>query len=302
MSNFTHKVIGIGFLAAFLLMQGLLAHATPDDPAYDIKLSGLPGPYSLGRICKLRSGDLWIVGADGIQHISSDGTVRKAEIPDEELNGVFCANENSGWVVGSRGSVLHTEDGGLNWTRQTSNVTESLNAITCADESSCWAVGEKGVVLTTKDGGNHWKKVRSGLSTSLFAVDFVNHQMGWAAGEDGFIVRTTNGGKSWEQQQADIILFPDGPYAKRTDLLALKFIDENRGWVAGAGGIARTDDGGKTWEAKAVEDNAFIGLVSNDGKTLWAVSGRGTNYVTTDGGLTWAPASQEKAVASGKLR
>jgi photosystem II stability/assembly factor-like uncharacterized protein len=299
-SKFRRALIGIGFLAALLLMQGLPARATPDDPSDTIKLSGIPGPYSFERLCRLSSGDLWIVGGDGIQHISSDGTVMKSVIPGAELNGVFFASADSGWVVGDRGSIFHTEDGGSKWTSQTSNVKKSLQAITCTDESYCWAVGEGGIILRTKDGGNHWKRVRSGLSTYLFAVNFVNQQTGWAAGENGIIVHTTDGGKSWVQQQTAIILFPGSSYSKRTDLLALRFIDETRGWVAGAGGIARTEDGGKTWEAKEMEGNAFIGLVSDGGKTLWAVSKGGTNYVTTDGGLTWAPANSEKTVARGK--
>lgn len=301
MSSLTRTQFKIGFLAALLLAQGMLAHATPDDPGYVIRLSGIPAPYSFERVCALRSGDLWLVGGDGeIQHISGDGTVKKAPILNADLNGVFFSNADSGWVVGNLGSIAHTEDGGLTWETQTSGVRESLQAITCTDKNRCWAVGEKGIILTTKDRGNRWKIVRSGLFTRLFAVSFVNHQTGWAVGEDGFIAHTTDAGESWSKQRATIVLFPDGPFATPTDLLAVRFVDEKRGWVAGAGGIARTVDGGKTWEAKEIEDNAFIGLVSNDGKTVWAVSREGTNYMTKDGGFTWALANSEKVSAKRK--
>jgi photosystem II stability/assembly factor-like uncharacterized protein len=113
--------------------------------------------------------------------------------------------------------------------------------------------------------------------------------MGWAVGDDGIVLRTTDGGRSWEKFTATIVLFPNGPFAKPMNLLTVKFVDQKRGWVAGAGGIAATVDGGKTWKALEVEDNAFIGLVSNDGKTVWAISREGANYVTRDAGLTWIP-------------
>ena len=142
--------------------------------------------------------------------------------------------------------------------------------------------------------------MESGLSAHLFALDFVNNHTGWVVGEDGFIAHTADGGESWEKERATVILFPNGPFAKHTDLLAVKFVDENRGWVAGAGGIARTADAGKTWETKEIEDNAFIGLVSNDGKTIWAVSRGGRNYMTKDAGLTWMIASSEKVSAKRK--
>ncbi len=272
MSHFGRTFQG-GFLATLLLMRVLLAHATPDDPANVIRLSGIPGPYSFAHVCKTLSGDLWIVGGGGeVQYLPGDGAVRKMHVTDVDLNGVFFTNANNGWVVGERGVIVHTEDGGLTWKSQTSGITESLHAITCTGENRCWAVGDKATILKTKDGGDHWKKLESRLAALLFAVDFVNDRTGWVVGEDGSIAHTVDGGQSWEKQQATVILFKDGPFAKPTDFLAVRFVDENRGWVAGAGGIARTVDAGKTWETKEIEDSAFIGLVSNDGKTVWAVS------------------------------
>src|SRR5215813_1370813 len=39
-----------------------------------------------------------------------------------------------------------------------------------------------------------------------------------------------------------------------------------------AGGIATTSDGGMTWKVREIEGAAFIGLVSHDGNTVWAIN------------------------------
>lgn len=288
-------------LVALVAMQALFVTGTADDPALRISLSGVPAPYSFGRVCKLRSGDLWIVGGSGsVQRISNKGEVRRVTITDVDLNGVFFVNANSGWIVGEHGRIFHTKDGGLNWKEQLSGVPNVLHAITCSDKNRCWSVGEAGVILITNDGGHHWRPAESGVSIHLFAVDFVSNRVGWAVAEDGSILHTTDGGESWAKQQANIILFPDGPFAERVDLMAVKFIDENRGWVAGAGGVAATSDGGNTWKVKEIDGAAFIGLVSQDLNTVWAINRNGNNYLTTNGGGAWEPVKLEKSSAKRK--
>ena len=289
----THRCIVM--LTAFLFCHGLSVQAVlPDDPAYVIRLAGIPGPYCFERVCKLRSGDMWDVGGGGsVQYLSRYGPIRRTRVLNADLNGVFFVSANAGWIVGELGTIAYTGNAGNSWNVQASGIKDSLQAITCTDESRCWAVGDKGAILNTSDRGNHWTIMRSGVSKILFAVSFVNYRSGWAVGEDGLVLHTTDGGKSWEKQQAHIILFPAGPFAKPTDLLTVKFVDASNGWVGGAGGIATTLDGGKTWKAKEIEGAAFIGLVSHDGNTVWAINREGSNYLTRDRGLTWEPVNSD---------
>ena len=298
MSHFKSTSIVIGSLITLLLIPAFLAHGAPDDPAFAIKLLGIPAPYSFQRVCKLRSGDLWIAEGDGgVQHISSNGASTKVHVANADLNGVFFTNAESGWVVGEHGTIAHTEDSGVSWNNQASGVTKSLEAVTCWNDNLCWAVGEDGIVLSTNDRGNHWTKKKTMDSVRLFAVSFVSNEAGWAVGEGGSVIHTTDGGKSWEKQQATVILFPDGPFAKPTDLLTVKFVNANDGWVGGAGGVATTSDGGKTWKATEIEGAAFVGLVSHDGNTVWAISRGGSNYRTRDRGLTWEPVNSDRISA-----
>ena len=284
----------VSVIVVFLFLLGVVVCHPTNFPVDDFDLSGIAGPYSFNRFCRLSSEELWAVGGNGsVQYTSVKGTIER-QITDVSLNGVYFTNSSAGWVVGNNGTILHTSDQGVNWQIQRSGVNEDLYGVTCHDENRCWAVGRKGLILRTIDQGDHWKVLKSGTAAILFAVNFVNARSGWAVGEDGFIVHTDDSGETWEKQRATIVLFPKGPFAAATDLLAVKFLDETRGWVAGASGIARTQDGGRTWTSKEIEDNAFIGLVSNDGKTVWAISSEGMNYLTKDGGLTWAPADSGK--------
>lgn len=252
-----------------------------------ISLLGIPGPYSFHRFCRLATDELWVVGGNGtVQRADKTGT-NKRQITDRSLNGVYFVTTNIGWVVGDNGTILRTKDRGSNWEPQSSSATNDVQAITCINESSCWAVGNDGLILRTIDQGGHWTLVKSGTSAILFAASFVNSRLGWVVGEKGLILHTRDAGESWEEQRAIIPLFPDGPFARPTDLQAVKFIDENRGWIAGTGGVARTLDGGKTWEVKQLGNAALIGLVTNDGEVVWAISSEGRNYLSNDRGMTW---------------
>ncbi len=277
--------LGVLFLT---MIYGGLSSVRGDEPTSTISLVGVPAPYCFERICKLRWGDLWIVGGSGeIQSISAQGTVRKQRILNVDLNGVFFLNSSRGWVVGEQGVIVHTRDRGFLWNRQRSGTKETINAITCTDEKHCWAVGEKGLILRTLDAGKHWRRVGpSDVSVHLFAVSFIDHRIGWVVGQEGFILRTVNGGRSWEKQRAIMMLFSNGPFRQASNLLAVEFLDKITGWVGGMGGVARTTDGGKSWSVEQIE-GTFIGLVSPTPNVIWAINKQGTNYISKDGGSTW---------------
>ena len=290
-------------LVVLVAMQAFLLPGTPDDPTVKVSLSGVPAPYSFGRVCKLSSGDLWIVGGNGsVQRISNKGDVRRLNITDVDLNGVFFVGADSGWIVGEQGKIFHTKDGGLSWKEQSSGVPNVLHAITCTDKKRCWSVGEAGMILITNDGGRRWRPAASGVAVDLFAVAFVSDRVGWAVAEDGFILHTTNGGELWAKQQAPVMLFPDSPFRKRADLMAVKFINKDRGWVAGTGGVATTSDGGTTWKVQEIEGAAFIGLVSKNLDTVWAINQDGNNYLTTNGGEAWEPVKPNNSSPKPEMR
>jgi len=87
------------------------------------------------------------------------------------LHGVFFLDQNRGWIVGSKGTLLTTSDGGTTWQQKGAGTTDVLRDIYFADEKNGWLVCERNVyelkekleprayLMQTTDGGEHWKRI-----------------------------------------------------------------------------------------------------------------------------------------------
>jgi len=66
------------------------------------------------------------------------------------------------WVVGDKGLILMTTDGGISWDQQNSGVTQRLNDVAFSSATNGYAVGNGGTILKTTNGGGTWVTQRSG--------------------------------------------------------------------------------------------------------------------------------------------
>ena len=147
-----------------------------------------------------------------------------------------------GWVVGQRGDIRTTADGGRTWQQAKSGTSEDLAGTWFdADGRQGWAVGSVGTIIFTSDGGRTWTAQRSGTTTYLSAVQFLpGGQRGWATGSSGIILTTIDGGKTWSAVDSKV----------GSTRAALAFTpDGSTGWAVGYPSMVKTSDGGKTWEA-----------------------------------------------------
>eukprot|EP00854_Cymbomonas_tetramitiformis_P029356 gene29356-36551_t len=122
--------------------------------------------------------------------------------------GVSFANKSCGWIVGSNASVLHTVNGGFNWTLQVTGLPTSraLHAVHAVSPEIVFMVGEVSTIIKSADGGATWEllnvpEVEDGTSGDLYTVGFVGPDLGWAAGVTnlpgkGFL--THDGGTTWQ--------------------------------------------------------------------------------------------------------
>lgn len=233
----------------------------------------------------------WAVGAEGVILHTADGGqtwTRQPVDTDAEFRGVAFADASHGWAVTTLpttyddffeeytdwdAAVWHTADGGQSWERQALPDTASiLHGVAFADAQTGWAVGAKragedkygklehaGVVFGTRDGGVTWTEQYSQAERTYTKVDFVDASHGWvvgfptsSGGDERTVLHTTDGGQSWEIQEPGDIFSP---------LWDVHFIDQNRGYIAGANYIGawgppvkRTFDGGATWEDVKMEE------------------------------------------------
>ncbi len=123
---------------------------------------------------------------DGIS-ISRDGgdTWTFVPIAADRLADMAFTTDDVGVVVGQRGEIFRTTDGGETWIRAIAPPGPTLLDVEFVDESRGWAVGEAGTVLTTTDGGLTWTPEPSGAAATLSDATFLSTGRGWAAAADG---------------------------------------------------------------------------------------------------------------------
>lgn len=218
-----------------------------------------------------------------------------------DVSGPTPAVSQCGWVVGYMsdgfGMILHTVNGGNNWTRQgdASTIPNSLiEAVRAVDSLNAWAVGDAsngyGVVLRTQDAGENW--VRLPQSAGIPAADFcdldvLNADNVWAVGADNTIIHTTDGGNSWTSMS--------DPAYDIYSMVSISVVDASNIWVAGAtmddGIIIHSTDGGTSWTAEGdsvlLINYPLISISAFDQDHCWTVGHGYTIANTVDSGVNW---------------
>ncbi|TPQ37992.1 WD40/YVTN/BNR-like repeat-containing protein [Cupriavidus pinatubonensis] len=244
-------------LAALSIVTGplpALAQDTGKAPALD----GSPAMRSPSATHALllgaaRAGERIVaVGDHGVVLLSDDGGKRfrqAASVPTRALlTAVSFADARNGWAVGHRGTVLHTSDGGENWTlqRQDLSVDQPLFSVLFRDAQHGVAVGLWSLMLQTDDGGRTWRKTglppppgAAKADRNLFRLFAAPDGALMVAGEQGSVLRSTDHGKSWA--------WLDTGY--RGSLWAGTALRDGTLYVAGMRGTAyRSKDQGAHWE------------------------------------------------------
>ena len=216
----------------------------------------------------LDSGNAWAL----IYQIVAPKNAAKQELP--ELYSIAFPSKKKGWVVGTEGRILHSEDGGQTWAQQESGTKEELVHVRFINDKQGWIVGGKGIILFTEDSGRSWAKQASGTKGHLYHVDATGKKEAVIVGDGGLVLRTENGGLTWDKVRID---FLDSLKASdRPSLLSVAFVNDDQGFIIGfKGTVLRTGDGGKTWlqQESGTKQNLY-GLVAKK-KAIWAVGGDG---------------------------
>lgn len=233
-----------------------------------------------------------------------------------DLKGVYFVTENTGWIVGSKGTIYKTSDGGTSWIEQDAGVHCDLNDVIMLDENSGYIAGDSSVVLKTINGGINWERLdlQTPYYVKMSSVFFIDDLKGWVGG-DYRIYRTSDGGQTWSVHEfwwadwVDDIQFLDsltgyraGRFIEKTldggeswDMLSVPvvsnytdvyFLNPDTGWVCGENLLIRTTDGGESWTSLQSEYYA-VQIVFTSFTTGFRL---GPGYIakTTNGGLNWS--------------
>jgi photosystem II stability/assembly factor-like uncharacterized protein len=226
------------------------------------------------------------------------------------LRAVYFLNENKGWVAGSNGTLLTTDDGGETWKTLKRPTEDNLLDVVFLNEQTGWLLCESYVyqlqngeprtyLLFTTDGGTKWRRLFLGGHTRDLRVTriiFSKENKGWLFGENGTFYTSDDGGSNWIGK----------PAPSRFLLLGGTMTDSQHGVLVGAGStIVYTSDGGLTWRKGVLRDNQtvsfnptsktskepvrirFTSVSFVDTERGWAVGYGGKIFITNDGGKNW---------------
>lgn len=208
----------------------------------------------------------WTVGLWAVWRTENGGVSWQEGYPIEAVPPTYwnphrChfVNPNIGWLVGSRGNVFHTKDGGKSWHLQRSWVNEPVfRSVFFLDIQTGWINGIPDAGLfRTDDGGATWDLQLPQYEddplaiVSLFFIDKYN---GWAVGEGvsipnqeqnqkqikqkGAVLNTTDGGKKWRLVSVG---------EKEDFYRHVYFTGSDNGWIVSNRNLYKTNDRGKTW-------------------------------------------------------
>jgi photosystem II stability/assembly factor-like uncharacterized protein len=166
------------------------------------------------------------VGAFGHVLLSDDygATWRQAEsVPTQvTLTAVAFTDAAHGWAVGHDAVIIHTEDGGVTWSVQYSDLEfgNPLLTVCFPDETHGLAMGALGLVLETRNGGRRWN-ARPLLRRDVVDLNLnklvQSSGMLYVASEFGIVYRSSDGGASFGAYQSpstaalwSALALPDG--------------------------------------------------------------------------------------------
>lgn len=253
----------------------------------------------------------WVIGNFEIANTNDGGeTWTKQNLPVDTINfhRVFFINDQVGYIVGSKGLILATKNGGNSWVKQAHNNNKyfRLSDVSFINENYGWVVGSVdsgslrmgGVVLNTTDGGETWS-TQTDLFTGIihYGIKFFNENDGIMFGtygggdnfNDTYIFKTNNGGITWDS-------------TNNIGTLVSRFSIINQDTIWGCGlGFAISNDGGITWNTNFnLADSSLypftIGDILNiDNNKGWIVFSTIINVnnivlhlaYTLDGGKSW---------------
>jgi photosystem II stability/assembly factor-like uncharacterized protein len=138
----------------------------------------------------------------------------KAKVPFEEtVYDIDFDSPTHGYVVGARGSLAETNDGGLTWEpRSFSNldaeeeITYRFQVVSFKDGEG-WVLGKPTLLLHTKDSGKTWERIPlspklPGEPSSILALGPSKAEMTTSSGA---VYVTENAGRNWKAQVKETI-------------------------------------------------------------------------------------------------
>lgn len=239
------------------------------------------------------------VGAGGhiLRSTDGGGTWQLARVPtNATLTGVYFPDEKHGWAVGHDAVILHSEDGGLTWTKQYQgpDLQVSFLDVCFLDAQTGFVAGAYGQFLATGDGGRTWTQ------RSIITEDYFLNRLSlgpdgtlFLAGEHGTLLRSGDRGATWIPIRTSYDgsfygILPLGP--KTVLAYGLR------------GSLYRSEDNGDAWQAVPQDQRVLFATGVRLRSGVIVVAGQARSFaVSRDDGRSFAPWSPGLTTAVAEL-
>ena len=206
-------------------------------------------------------------------------------------------------VVGERGHILISDDGGATWAQARVPVQVMLTAVRMLDAQNGWAVGHDAAILRTRDGGETWRLVHYAPQAQLPLLDvwFRDADHGFAVGAFGAFLASADGGDTWacrngcwdeDDRTGDppLLHAQDSDFEDDFHLNTIVPAGAGRLFLAGEAGVLyRSDDGGRTWlSLPSPYGGSWFGALALGADTVLVAGLRGRLFRSEDAGENWS--------------
>jgi photosystem II stability/assembly factor-like uncharacterized protein len=198
-------------------------------------------------------------------------------------------------LVGQDGLISRTEDGGLNWTTQTSGITNVLNSndfVSYVNDDGevtnmQLAVGENGVILKSVDNGTTWLQMTSGTIQNLNDVAIYSPNNILVCGDSATLLKSADYGVTWTPVTINTTenlneIATIGPSLMEVRVSSV---------VVGNGGTIFVSTDNTEWTASASGTTENLLTAAFTGNNVICAGDNGTILKSIDNGATWVTAT-----------
>ena len=197
---------------------------------------------------------------------------------NNDLNAVYFTDNLTGFVAGTKGTILKTTNSGQSWSEISPNHDTDFNSIVF-NNGRIFCAGGNGTLIEYNLSFPKWRKVKIPIDEALFNIKFINDNIGFITCGNGVVLRSADGGLTWKK------IF----IGKKETLFSVSFSDEQTGFIVGWNGhIYKTDDQGLTWHSLSVHHSSYLKDILFVNQFLGFIVGSdGLLLRTEDGGNNW---------------
>lgn len=206
-----------------------------------------------------------------------------------ELNSLSFINNSQGWIVGNRGIIIKTTDGGKTWDKSfydRINTREDLLFVNFININQGLVIGSEGTIFRTLDGGNSWSS--SNLNVDVFTksgikISKTNNNL-IAINIGNKILISRDNGAEWQLEN-----IPSNFSASYIELY-----DEFNLYLSNSQNLYYSSDLGKTWIEKSPKESVsnisrcgMFYQISVSNLFCVEISAGGYVYKSVNSGQSW---------------